>query len=235
VSPINSIDDNSGESGSGEDSFLPLLIALSVTLVLVPLGEALPILFSALASLILVAGMLAVRRDRTFRVAVGIALLIGLSLRWAAEFRGSQHLILILLSHTSVAAYFVFLEVIVFRRVITQKQVTSQTVIGAICGYLLIGYVFTFGYLVLVFFDPAAIAHGGQPLSGEQVTNIGTHVAELSYFSFISLTTAGYGDIVPVSPIARTMAVFEILAGQLYLVAFVARLVGAMSGPEDRK
>jgi hypothetical protein len=223
-----------GQSGGG-DSFLPLLIALSVTLVLLPLGTAVPFLFAVLASLVLVAGMLAVRRDPKFRMAVGIALMVCLPLRWGAQFWGSEHPELILLSHVSVAVYFGFLEGVVFLRVMAHRQVTSQTVIGAICGYLLIGYIFTFGYLVLVYFDSSAIAIGGKPLGTEGVANIGTHVAELAYFSFVSLTTVGYGDIVPVSPIARSMAIVEILAGQLYLAAFVARLVGAMSGPVPPK
>ncbi len=217
----------------GQDSFLPLLVALFVTLMLVPLVvKPLPLLAFLIGTVAQLMGLFAVRRDPLFRAAVIGGLAICLPSRLAAQLIGDQHPVLILLSHAAAGAYFAILSVVVLVRVIAHPRVTSQTVIGAVCGYLLTGYVFTFGYLILVFFDPAAIAVNGQPLGVERVTNIGEHMAELSYFSFITLTTVGYGDIVPVCPAARSMVVAEILTGQLYLAAFVARLVGAMSSSQ---
>jgi voltage-gated potassium channel Kch len=49
---------------------------------------------------------------------------------------------------------------------------------------------------------------------------------QLRYFSFMTLTTVGYGDVVPLSPVARTMAMLEAVMGQFYLVALIGRLVG---------
>ena len=226
---MNPATDNSGNRGSDEETFLPLLIALIVTMALAPLAKPLPLLVSLIGAVAQLSGLFAVRHDRSFRATVIGGLAIGLPMRLAAQLVGDQYPTLILLSHIATGAYFAILSVVVVR-VIAQPRVTSQTVIGAVCGYLLIGYVFTFGYLVLIFLDPAAISVNGQPLGVERVTNIGEHMAELFYFSFISLTTVGYGDIVPVCPVARMLAVVEILTGQLYLAAFVARLVGAMSG-----
>ena len=54
---------------------------------------------------------------------------------------------------------------------------------------------------------------------------------ELMYYSFTTLTTVGYGDIAPATRVARSLAILEMLAGQLYLAAFVARLVGVMAAP----
>ena len=134
------------------------------------------------------------------------------------------------ISRRHPAAVFAVLTVAVLIRVIAHQRVTSHTVIGAICGYLLIGYVFTFGYLVVVFIDPSSIHINGQPLGVERVTNIGEHMAELFYFSFITLTTVGYGDIVPACPVTRMLVLIEILTGQLYLAAFVARLKTLVAG-----
>ena len=137
--------------------------------------------------------------------------------------------LLILLSHATIAIIFAIREVVVVIRVLTHQRITRETVIGAICGYLLIAILFSFAYAVLTFLNPAAISVNGHPIAEERVTNIEQHVTELMYFSIITLTTVGYGDIVPVAPMARSMVVLEALAGQLYLAAFVARLVGAMN------
>lgn len=215
------------------DSFLPLLVALVVMLISLPLLEPLPLLMPAVASLVLVAGLLAVLRDRSFRAVVIGALVVCLPLRWGAQFWGNSIPVLILMSHVAVGISFAILEVVVLVRVIAQPQVNRQSVIGAICGYLILGFLFTFAYTVLTYCQPDAIAVGGQPLGAEQVTNIDRHVADLLYFSFITLATVGYGDIVPISPAARSMVILEALAGQLYLAAFVARLIGAMSAPSS--
>lgn len=218
-----------------EDSFFALLIALVLMLVLIPMLQPLPLLTSAIASFVLVAGLLAVFRDRTFRAVVIGALVLCLPLRWAAQFWGHQFPWLILSSHVAFGATFAVLETFVLRRVLTHSRVTRQTVLGAICGYLMIGFVFAFVYAGLTFVMPDAIAIGGQPLDVEQITNFDKHVSELVYFSFITLATVGYGDIVPVSPLARSLAVVEALLGQLYLAAFVARLVGAMATPSSKE
>lgn len=231
MASINSRSDSPREADRAGDSFLPLLIALVLMLVLIPMLQPLPLLTSVIASFVLVAGLLAVFRDRTFRAAVIGALVLCLPLRWAAQFAGHRFPWLILSSHVALGATFAVLEAFVLARVLTHERVTRQTVLGAICGYLMIGFLFAFVYAGLTFVMPDAIAIGGQPLDAEQVTNLDQHVAELAYFSFITLATVGYGDIVPVSPLARSLVVLEALLGQLYLAAFVARLVGAMSVP----
>lgn len=215
----------------GEDSFLPLLVALVVMLALLPLLERWPLLMSSVASLVLLTGLLAVLRDRSFRAAVIGALVVCLPLRWMAQFWGNSTPVLLLLSHVTVGITFAILEVVVLVRVIAHPRVTRQTVIGAICGYLMLGFLFAFVYAVLTNFDPNAINVSGQSLGVEHVANAQRHLSELVYFSFITLATVGYGDIVPVSSAARSMVILEALAGQLYLAAFVARLIGAMSAP----
>ncbi|MEI8381646.1 MAG: potassium channel family protein [Planctomycetota bacterium] len=213
------------------DSFLPLLLALIATLLVTPIAQPFPLVAGLIAAAAQLAGLYAVRHNKSMRFMAIIGVVICFPLRIVAQCIGDQYPLLIVASHVAGGMYFTILTVAVLVRVIAHQRVTSHTVIGAICGYLLIGYVFTFGYLVVIFVDPSAISINGQPLGVERVTNIGEHMAELFYFSFITLTTVGYGDIVPACPVTRTLALIEILTGQLYLAAFVARLVGAMSGP----
>ena len=134
-------DENSISHGSGEDTFLPLLVALVLMLVLAPLLHLLPLLVTTLAPLVLLAGLWAVLRDRTFRMLLGAALLVCLPLRWSAHFFGTQAPLLILLSHATVGITFAIMEVAVVVRVLGHQRITRQTVIGAICGYLLIAFV----------------------------------------------------------------------------------------------
>ena len=186
---------------------------------------------ATVASLVLLSGLLAVLRDRRFRAIVIGSLVVCLPLRWMAQLWGDSTPVLLLMSHVTVGITFAILEVVVLVRVIAHQQVTRQTVIGAVCGYLLIGFLFAFVFAVITYLNPGAVTVSGRQLDAEYVANVSRRLSELMYFSFITLTTVGYGDIVPVSPIARSTAILEALSGQLYLAAFVARLIGAMSPP----
>lgn len=218
---------------SSESSFVPLLIAIILLLILIPVAETLPIFFTILATLVLLAGMLAVMRDKAFRALVGTFLLIGLPTRWSAHFFGDQFPLLIPLSHATVGIFFLVLEYFIIFRVITHQEITKQTVIGAICGYMMIGVIFTYFFALLTYLNPASLSIGGRSFAEERAASIEHHNSEVIYFSFITLTTVGYGDIVPAGPFARSLAVIEALAGQLYLAAFVARFVGLLSSPSQ--
>ena len=110
---------------------------------------------------------------------------------------------------------------VTLKRTLRPGPVTVYRVIGGIAGYLLIGYSWTFAYQLLLQQIPGAIsfqsgmsdARSGQP-------------AHLIYFSYVTLTTVGYGDVHPVHPAARSLAVAEALVGQLYLAILIASLVG---------
>jgi Ion channel len=96
-----------------------------------------------------------------------------------------------------------------------ERRVTLHSVMGALTVYLLAGLIFAFSYSVM-----GAIA--GSPV----LSHLGADKhAEEVYFSFITLTTVGYGDIAPVANASRMTSVLEALFGQLYLVTIVAVIV----------
>jgi hypothetical protein len=120
---------------------------------------------------------------------------------------------------TSPLAFTVFMGIAAFTllsRIMTEQAVTSDTVRGGIAMYLLMGCFWTPVFRLIVILDPAAF--GNAPGSEDPMT--------LLYFSFATLTTLGYGDIVPVNPAARIAAVLEVAFGQIFLAVFIARLVG---------
>jgi len=101
-------------------------------------------------------------------------------------------------------------------RLLHHSRVTTQTVLGALCVYVLIGLVF------------ANADYGVQLLSGHSFfAQPGHHgPADFAYFSYITMATVGYGDLSPATGLPRTNAVLEALMGQIFLVVLVARLVG---------
>jgi hypothetical protein len=104
------------------------------------------------------------------------------------------------------------------RVILTSRQVTPRLVIGAICVYLMIGLLFTFLYLGVNGVHPDFFKQG-----------VETEPSIYLYFSFITMTTVGYGDFTPASALPRMLVVFEALLGQIFLVTAVARLVSLYS------
>lgn len=110
----------------------------------------------------------------------------------------------------------------ILARIVRHRTVSIRTVYGAIAVYLQIGIAFSMAYLVAYRIDPGAFP-------AVAASSVGTFV----YYSFVTLTTVGYGDIVPATASGRTLAIFEALTGQIFLVVVVARIV-ALLGSEAR-
>ena len=104
---------------------------------------------------------------------------------------------------------------ITISRVLHHRQVTYETVLGALCAYVLIGLLFAFLYLAVneVDHDPF-FAQPGEHTQGEYL-----------YFSFVALTTLGFGDLSPSVGLPQALTVIEALIGSIFLVTLVARLV----------
>jgi hypothetical protein len=120
-----------------------------------------------------------------------------------------------------------FAGVAILIHVAQEERVSLDTILGGVCIYLLIGETFTFLYSTLELMRPGAFLEGGKVLAMPPHANhlLGRR-PELTYFSFITLTTVGYGDILPATPFARVLAVAEALCGQIFLTTFLAFLVG---------
>jgi Ion channel len=108
---------------------------------------------------------------------------------------------------------------VVARAVYAPGRITSYRLQGAVVFYLNIGVIFGSAYRLIYQLNPAAF--GNLPNSMDRSSEIAT----MLYFSYTTLTTTGYGDIVPVSPLARSLANLESIVGQLYLATAIARLV----------
>jgi hypothetical protein len=115
----------------------------------------------------------------------------------------------------------------VLRRILRHDRVTIETIAGAVCVYVLLGLVFAYIYLAIGAASPKAFADQSSP-SGAKGG------ATFLYFSFVTLTTVGFGDIYPVGRLGRALVVLEALLGQIFLVTTVARLVALFSAHGPR-
>jgi len=115
-----------------------------------------------------------------------------------------------------------FFSVTILSYVLHGTRVTMDKIFASICVYMLIGYAWTFAYALIDELQPNAFVALSSPSPNDYVARM----LEMRYFSFITLTTVGYGDIVPHSATARTLAVLEAVTGQIYLTVLIARLVG---------
>lgn len=107
------------------------------------------------------------------------------------------------------------------KRTLRPGRIDGYRVLGGIAGYLLIGLTWAFAYQLLVQQAPSAIHF--EPGVAESLPRQPSH---LIYFSFMTLTTVGFGDVHPVAPAARALTVAEALVGQLYIAILIASLVG---------
>lgn len=108
--------------------------------------------------------------------------------------------------------------IVILRRIFSKPEVTVESLLGAVCVYILLGLVFAYA-------DFSVQLVGGTPFFAQS----GRHGApDFVYFSFITQTTVGYGDLTPAVGLPRTMATLQALTGQIFLVVLVARLVSMM-------
>jgi hypothetical protein len=103
----------------------------------------------------------------------------------------------------------------ILRHIASHPVVTTETVLGAICVYLLIGFSFAFIYSGIALLNASPFFQGQSPAT----------INNTLFFSYTTLTTVGYGDLVPAMSLGQTFAMLEALFGQIYLVLIVARLV----------
>ena len=115
--------------------------------------------------------------------------------------------------------FFGFLNAVILRRVLRDGPVNRYRIQGAVLAYLILGLMWAQAYWLMETLWPGSFAPAAM------VADPSGHGMKLTYFSFVTLTTLGYGDITPVAPFARSLAVMESFTGQLFPTILIARLV----------
>lgn len=208
--------------------FIYLLVSLLILLILVPLSADLApgnLLVDLFLSVTLLASIFAVSQKRRPVIAASVLAAITFVSLWLFYF--VQHEILNVIGVSSGLLFFAFTAVVIIVHIFHETAVTIDELAAAISAYLLIGLAGAF------LFRLVEIAYPGSYEIYTQVTAPSTlqggimkNFTDYIYFSFTTLTTLGYGDIVPVSRAARVFSYLEAVLGQIYLTVLVARLVG---------
>jgi hypothetical protein len=114
------------------------------------------------------------------------------------------------------------LLLVVLGQTLRSGPVTAHRIQGAVAAYLLLGVIWAHAYSLLALLRPGAFSGPINPADGPRAW---------VYFSFVTLATVGYGDVLPVHPAARSLAMLEAVVGQLYVAILIARLVSLAVAP----
>lgn len=204
-------------------NFAYLLVALIVMLIAFPLADDLnltnaPLVRGLVFSSLLVIGIWSLNGGgRYFTTGMGFVI-TGVVLNVLAITINSQ-----LLHYGALLALIGFLLVAIaftLKTVAVGRDISINRLVGAVCVYLLLGVIWAMFYTLIELFMPGSYS-GFSPMQGQGWDS------EWLYFSFVTMTTLGYGDILPISGMARSLAYLQAVFGQFYIAVLVAGLVSA--------
>jgi ion channel len=202
--------------------FAGIVLGLLVAAPLVAAGVISRAPFDALFTLILVSGVVTVSSRRWAAVLASAVVAATLAVRWMKYFLPSLTIELWdqALSILALSIFVGLVLLLVFR----EGPITFHRILGAIVVYILTGLVFMNAYQLLFLLRPASFQFASGTTAPDQMAH------GLGFFSFVTLTTVGYGDILPIHPAARSLAMTEALVGQLYPAILIGRLVSLQIG-----
>jgi voltage-gated potassium channel len=192
--------------------WLIALILLFPYMEIVPFGE---LIFIVLITAFLLAALYSVS-DRPSQVAVGFLLAVPTLLcSWTYVFIQTQKIWVAML--LTLTVFFAYIVLAMLHRVITVRQVTMVELYRAVMIYIMISVIFGLMYLLLEILAPHSFQINAGPSDPQS----------LFYFSFVALSTAGFGDITPVTPLSRSLVSIELLVGVMYMAVLIGLLVNA--------
>ena len=205
------------------NNFSYLLIALLIFIIGVPVASDLDLISLQLsrvlgASSLLAVGVWSLRGAGRLYSAGMLVAITGIVLSILSIVRESDMLHVI-----TLLAMFVFLLLATFnafRQIAVGNDISPNRIVGAVCVYLLLGVIWSIAYTVLEFLQPGSFKGLTELVSS--AWNV-----DWIYFSFVTITTLGYGDITPLTQTARSLTVAEAIVGQFYIAVLVAGLVSA--------
>ena len=210
-------------------SMVQLLIAFALLFFFFPFVEEIKggdIIVSVLLSLVLISAVLAVaNRGRTLVVAV-LLMVPAIAGRWINHFRPDLVPPAVFLVSGLVLVAFVVFNLLSF--ILRAPSVNAEVLCASISAYLMLGLIWTMAYWLVDQLTPGGAFSFNTNAGPRSINGFNGF-----YFSFITLSTVGFGDITPVSRMARWLAAMEAMTGLLYVAVLIARLVSMYSTPKS--
>lgn len=203
--------------------FLGVMIVLLVTL---PLLTRLPggdIAKSVAISIVLLAAVPAVGATHRSLILAALLVIPALIARWLNHTHPEQISPTVFLAGGLVFMTFVMVNLVEF--IVRAPRVNSEVLCAGVAVYLLMGLVWSLAYSLVATLEPGSFHFDSKALASEAAIGAMMREETAVYYSFITLNTVGYGDIVPVSGFARMLSVLESTCGLFYMALLVARLV----------
>ncbi len=211
-----------------KDRFLVLIVFIVALIVLGPFMEGivgLRFFMDLFFSIIFVATIYAASQKRTHIIIAAILLIPTLLAVWTEDI--PTHNTLLTIGYICGLIVFAFAVISILKYIFTEQVVTRQTISAAVVIYLLLALMWTFIYRLIENLYPGSFAVAHDKL--QDAPNI------YLYFSLVTITTLGYGDISPIGRQAVSLAVLEAVTGQIYLVVVVAWFVGMYVSRKSKK
>jgi len=202
-----------------KNRFRFLFVSLLAMLVIGPFVEGfayLQILFSVFLSAIFISAIYAISQERRHTLIASFLALPALGFTWATYFTDS--ITFSLVSSFFGAVFFVFIAINILDFIFQQDDVTVDMIVGAAVVYLLIAMTWLTVYEIIETLHPGSFAMPEGQLQDSRYLFL--------YYSLVTITTLGYGDVTPLTSVASSFSALEAVVGQLFLVISVAWLVG---------
>jgi hypothetical protein len=184
--------------------------------------------FDGVVSLLLVASILSLclePRERLFALILGIpTILFSLGGHAISGEIGSG---VLLVGHLCEVLFLFGAATLIVRSLLSNQSIQFDGILGAVCGYLFLGLGWAVLYSMVENFEPGSFDLSRSLAAEEDPARPLPHV--LTYYSFVTLTTVGYGDVSPISSVTRTLSWLEAMTGQFYLAVIVAGLVSILT------
>ena len=211
-----------------KDRFLFLIVFIVMLIVLGPFFEVfigLRLFMEVFFSIIFIATIYAVSQKRHHIIIAAILLIPALLAVWTPDI--PMHNTVTTIGYICGLIVFAFAVISILSFIFSEETVTRQTISAAVSVYLLIALMWTFIYRLLENLYPGSFAVAHDKLQEAESIYL--------YFSLVTITTLGYGDITPIRSQAVALSVLEAITGQIYLVVVVAWFVGLYVSRKSRQ